>query len=90
MQAQVAFLYSFWLNLSLLESVKAIPVRRKMSDTSAYTYEDPLRGYENAPPLPDDLTEDGKSFQNPPADGLSKAYDEFTSGVTNSKRGGTP
>ena len=62
----------------------------KMSDPSAYTYEDPLKGYENAPQLPDDLNEDGKSFKNPPRDGVSKSYDEFTSGVTNSKRGGTP
>ncbi|RMZ75231.1 hypothetical protein DV737_g5394, partial [Chaetothyriales sp. CBS 132003] len=57
---------------------------------STYTYEDPLKGYENAAPLPDELQEDGKSFKNPPrADGgLSKAYTEFTSGITNDRRGG--
>ncbi|RMD44739.1 hypothetical protein DV735_g279, partial [Chaetothyriales sp. CBS 134920] len=61
-----------------------------MADISLYTFEDPLKGYENAPPLPDELQEDGKSFKNPPrADGgLSKAYTEFTSGITNGRRGG--
>lgn len=60
-----------------------------MGDASAYTYPSPLEGYEKAPPLPDDLNEDGKSFKNPASTtGLSKAYKEFTAGVTNGKRGG--
>ena len=36
-----------------------------MSDTFLYTYPSPLEGYENLPPLPDELNEDGKSFKNP-------------------------
>ena len=59
-----------------------------MSDASAYTYESPLKGYEHEAPLSDDLNEDGKSFKNPPRDGLSKAYEEFRSGITSGKRGG--
>lgn len=59
-----------------------------MADPSAYTYPSPLEGYENVPPLPDDLNEDGKSFKNPQTGVLSKAYSEFTGGVTNSIRGG--
>ncbi|RMZ80951.1 hypothetical protein DV738_g2369, partial [Chaetothyriales sp. CBS 135597] len=61
-----------------------------MADPSSYTFEDPLKGYENAGPLPDELQEDGKSFVNPPRPdgGLSKAYTEFTSGITNGRRAG--
>jgi hypothetical protein len=59
-----------------------------MSDPSLYTYTSPLEGYENKPPLPEDFNEDGKSYQNPPREGLSKAYDEFTNGITNGTRGG--
>lgn len=47
-----------------------------------------MQGYEDRPALPDDLNEDGKSFKNPDQGKLSKAYDEFTSGVTNGRRGG--
>ena len=32
-----------------------------MADPSRYTYESPLKGYENAPPLPDEKAADGKS-----------------------------
>ena len=60
-----------------------------MADQSAYSYASPLAGYENEGPLPDDMNEDGKSFKNPPSTrGRSKAYEEFTGGVTNSIRGG--
>ena len=59
-----------------------------MADASAYTYPSPLKGYEESKPLTEDLNEDGKSFKNPPSDGLSKAYEEFTSGITNGRRGG--
>src|SRR5689334_2520299 len=33
--------------------------RLAMSDTFLYTYPSPLEGYENLPPLPDELNEDG-------------------------------
>jgi aromatic ring-cleaving dioxygenase len=56
--------------------------------TAAYAYEFPLKGYEDHPELPDELHEDGKSFKNPPSSSRSRAYQEFTSGVTNSSRGG--
>ncbi|KPI38845.1 putative 21.2 kDa protein [Cyphellophora attinorum] len=60
-----------------------------MADPSAYTYPSPLAGFEHAPPLPDGFSDDGKSYKNPPAEnGQSKAYSEFTSGVTNGTRGG--
>ena len=59
-----------------------------MTDASAFTYRSPLEGYEDAAPLPDDLNEDGKSFTNPPREGLSNAYEQFTSGITNGRRGG--
>lgn len=60
-----------------------------MTDLYGYTYASPLIGYENAPPLPDELDTDGKSYKNPPAmNGRSKAYDHFTAGITNESRGG--
>jgi aromatic ring-cleaving dioxygenase len=60
-----------------------------MADPSAYTYSSPLAGFESAPPLPDEISDDGKSYKNPPAaNGQSKAYSEFTAGVTNGRRGG--
>jgi hypothetical protein len=59
-----------------------------MADPSAYTYSSPLEGYEDAPSLSNDLNEDGKSYKNPQPSHLSKAYDQFTAGVTNGVRGG--
>lgn len=60
-----------------------------MADPGAYHYSSPLAGFENAPPLPEDLTEDGKSFQNPPREsGLSRAYEEFTAPLHNGRKGG--
>ena len=59
-----------------------------MADPSTYTYPSPLEGYDNAPPLPDDLNEDGKSFKNPQTDVRSKSYAQFTSGISNGRRGG--
>ena len=59
-----------------------------MAEPSAYTYASPLAGYEDSPQLPDDLNEDGKSFRNPSTGKLSKAYNEFTAGITNTSRGG--
>lgn len=48
----------------------------------------PLAGYENAPPLPDERNDDGKSFKNPASDSLSKAYDEFPDPLRRDRRGG--
>ncbi|KIW90343.1 uncharacterized protein Z519_08987 [Cladophialophora bantiana CBS 173.52] len=59
-----------------------------MSDPFWYTYPSPLEGYQDLPPLPDDLNEDGKSFKNPQTGILSESYQKFTSGVTNGPRGG--
>ncbi len=59
-----------------------------MSDPFLYTYPSPLEGYENLPPLPDELNEDGKSLKNPETGVLSESYQKFTSGVSNGRRGG--
>lgn len=59
-----------------------------MSDPFLYQYPSPLEGYEGLPPLSDELNEDGKSYKNPQTGILSEAYHNFTSGVTNSIRGG--
>ncbi|GKT44098.1 putative protein 21 [Colletotrichum spaethianum] len=58
------------------------------SNPTFYTYASPREGYEDAPPLPDDLNEDGKSFKNPPREGLSKAYEAFPAPLDNGRRGG--
>ncbi|EXJ79596.1 DOPA 4,5-dioxygenase [Capronia epimyces CBS 606.96] len=59
-----------------------------MSDPFLYTYPSPLEGYENLPPLSDELNEDGKSLKNPETGVLSEAYQRFTSGITNGQRAG--
>ncbi|KAI1827262.1 DOPA-like domain-containing protein [Xylaria intraflava] len=48
----------------------------------------PLAGYEDAPPLPQDRAEDGKSFVNPKSDTLSTAYEKFVEPLDNGRRGG--
>ncbi|KAI0116004.1 DOPA-like domain-containing protein [Hypoxylon sp. NC0597] len=53
-----------------------------------YTYPSPLEGYENAPPLPEEKNEDGKSFKNPVKETLSKAYLEFPDPLDRGRRGG--
>ncbi|KEF58151.1 DOPA 4,5-dioxygenase [Exophiala aquamarina CBS 119918] len=59
-----------------------------MSDAFLYIYDSPLKGYENAQPLGEELSEDGKSLKNPETGVLSEAYEKFTGGVTNGARGG--
>ncbi|KAK8078825.1 DOPA-like domain-containing protein [Apiospora phragmitis] len=54
------------------------------------TYLSPLAGYANAPPLPDERNEDGKSYKNPPREGRSEAYDRFVEPLDNGRRGGLP
>ncbi|KAK3948075.1 DOPA-like domain-containing protein [Pseudoneurospora amorphoporcata] len=51
------------------------------------TYKSPLKGYENAPPLPTEKAEDGKSLLNIQTGALSKAYDEFPEPLDNGRRG---
>ncbi len=68
--------------------IHSSPVAHAMADSSAYSYPSPLQGYKNHPPLPDENNDDGKSLRNPETGVLSKAYSEFTSGVTNGIRGG--
>ncbi|RVX67946.1 putative 21.2 kDa protein [Exophiala mesophila] len=59
-----------------------------MSDTFLYSYPSPLEGYEGQEPLGEELEEDGKSFKNPKTGIKSEAYNRFTGGVTNGRRGG--
>lgn len=59
-----------------------------MSDTFWYDYPSPLKGYEGLEPLGEELTKDGKSFKNPETGVDSEAYQTFTSGITNGRRGG--
>ena len=53
-------------------------------------YPSPLAGFEGAPPLPEEKSEDGKSLINPPrSDGrLSTAYEHFADPLDNGRRGG--
>ncbi|KAI1174351.1 DOPA-like domain-containing protein [Nemania sp. FL0916] len=59
-----------------------------MSFVPRRTYPSPLAGYEDAPPLPSERAEDGKSFVNPKSDGLSTAYEKFVDPLDNGRRGG--
>ncbi|KAG4427757.1 hypothetical protein IFR05_016761 [Cadophora sp. M221] len=58
-----------------------------MADPSLYTYPSPLEGYENAPQLPDEKAEDGKSYKNPQTGILSKSYERFVEPLDNGRRG---
>ncbi|KAK0382955.1 hypothetical protein NLU13_8871 [Sarocladium strictum] len=51
-------------------------------------WKSPLTGFENEPPLPNDKAEDGKSFVNPPREGLSSSYERFEDPLENGRRGG--
>jgi DOPA 4,5-dioxygenase len=59
-----------------------------MADASGFIYPSPLKGYENAPPLPEERAEDGKSYRNPQTGVLSSAYEKFTEPLDNGRRGG--
>lgn len=59
-----------------------------MADPYQYTYPSPLAGYENAPPLPMEISADGKSYMNPQTGVLSKAYEEFIDPLDKGRRGG--
>jgi len=58
-----------------------------MADPAQYTYPSPLAGYENAPPLPDEISSDGKSYINPDNGILSKSYESFCEPLENGRRG---
>ncbi|KAK3998372.1 DOPA 4,5-dioxygenase [Cladorrhinum sp. PSN332] len=55
---------------------------------SDFNYPSPLAGYENAPPLPEERNDDGKSFVNPQTGILSPAYEKFISPLDTGRRGG--
>lgn len=59
-----------------------------MAEYFAYTFPSPLAGYENAPPLPEEMSEDGKSLKNPKTGELSKAYENFIDPLDKGRRGG--
>jgi len=59
-----------------------------MADPSLYQYPSPLEGYEGLPPLPTELSEDGKSFLNPSTGKLSSSYDQFIDPLDKGPRGG--
>ncbi|KAK7060999.1 hypothetical protein VNI00_000734 [Paramarasmius palmivorus] len=50
-------------------------------------YPSPLVGYENAPPLPTEISSDGKSLVNLESKTLSKAYDEFVDPIDKKNNG---
>jgi hypothetical protein len=56
-------------------------------DPTLYTYPSPLAGYENAPPLPEEKAENGKSYANHQTGVLSKSYERFTEPLDNGVRG---
>ncbi|PQE30588.1 DOPA 4,5-dioxygenase protein [Rutstroemia sp. NJR-2017a WRK4] len=58
-----------------------------MADPSLYTYPSPLAGYENAEPLSNEISSDGKSFVNPPTGVKSKSYERFCEPLDNGRRG---
>jgi hypothetical protein len=84
------------LALSISCSIARAPERRsdktdtlpKMPNPWDYKYASPLAGFEDAPPLPTDTNDDGKSLVNPPRDGLSEAYRSFTWPLKTDRRGG--
>ncbi|KAF2402358.1 hypothetical protein EJ06DRAFT_580625 [Trichodelitschia bisporula] len=59
-----------------------------MSDPSLYTFPSPLEGYRDLPPLPNEISDDGKSYINPPAEKPSEAYEKFVAPIANDRRGG--
>ncbi|KAI1387648.1 DOPA-like domain-containing protein [Hypoxylon trugodes] len=56
--------------------------------SGGFKYPSPLEGYENAPPLPEEKHEDGKSYRNPVTETLSKTYLEFPDPLDKGRRGG--
>lgn len=59
-----------------------------MAEHIIYTFPSPLTGYENAAPLPEEVSEDGKSLKNPETGVLSSAYENFVDPLDKGRRGG--
>lgn len=59
-----------------------------MTDAFAFSYPSPLEGFENESPLPDEISEDGKSLKNPQSGVLSKAYETFVDPLHKGRKGG--
>lgn len=54
---------------------------------TGYKFPSPLKGFENAPPLPEQRNPD-KTYVNPPRKTPSKAYEEFPDPLDKTARGG--
>ncbi|KAK4103288.1 hypothetical protein N658DRAFT_514768 [Parathielavia hyrcaniae] len=72
----------------LIGAYQAIATSLTMADSLHFNYPSPLAGYEDAPSLPEERAEDGKSYRNPQTGVLSSAYDKFTEPLDNGPRGG--
>lgn len=59
-----------------------------MAEHFVYTFASPLAGYEDAPPLTEETSDDGKSLKNPQTGVLSKAYETFADPLDKGRRGG--
>lgn len=59
-----------------------------MTEHIIYTFPSPATGYENAEPLTEDVSEDGKSLKNPQTGVLSPAYQQFIDPLDSGRRGG--
>lgn len=59
-----------------------------MTDQFAFTHPSPLKGYENEAPLPEEISEDGKSLKNPQTGVLSKSYETFVDPLSKGREGG--
>lgn len=55
---------------------------------ATYTFPSPAAGYEDAPPLPEEKSEDGKSLKNPQTGVLSEAYTTFIDPLSKGRNGG--
>jgi hypothetical protein len=77
-------------NLKISLSKPSSPNLATMADPSLYTYASPLAPYAGLalPPLPNEISEDGKSYVNPPAEKASDSYEAFTAPLDRGRRGG--
>ncbi len=58
-----------------------------MADPSLYKYSSPLENYRDLPPLPEEISADGKSYVNPATGKLSSSYDQFIDPLDKGRRG---
>ncbi|MCJ1393859.1 hypothetical protein MMC18_006735 [Xylographa bjoerkii] len=61
-----------------------------MADPAHFSYPSPLEGYEDQPPISDEMSKDGNAYcyVNKQTGVLSQAYETFTHPITNGPRGG--